>query len=120
MGITRVEVCGRLALACAGCGEIILFLGRERDWYEPGAEGRPKCFMCGGCGAQLTLANRVVEAPRKLRNSGSLPYIEPARENSSPPIIVSVSRPEDRILIVENSRFSASVSTLICHSLSDT
>jgi hypothetical protein len=70
MGITRVEVCGRLALACAGCGEIILFLGRERDWYEPGAEGRPKCFMCGGCGAQLTLANRVVEAPRKLRNSG--------------------------------------------------
>jgi hypothetical protein len=33
---------------------------------------------------------------------------------------VSVSRPEDRILIVENSRFSASVSTLICHSLSDT
>jgi hypothetical protein len=70
MGITRVEVCGRLALACGRCGEIILVLGRERDWYEPGADGRPRRFLCGGCGAQLTLANRVVEAPRKLRNSG--------------------------------------------------
>jgi hypothetical protein len=32
MNITKVEVCGSLALACGGCGEIILFLGRERDW----------------------------------------------------------------------------------------
>jgi hypothetical protein len=40
MGKTRVEVCGRLALACGGCGEIILFL--ERDWYEPGAYGRQR------------------------------------------------------------------------------
>ncbi len=42
MGITRVEVSGRLALACRRCGEIILFLGRERDWYESGADGRDK------------------------------------------------------------------------------
>jgi hypothetical protein len=60
MGITRVEVSGRLALACGGCGEIIVLLGRERDWYESGADGRPRSFVCSGCGAHLTLANRVV------------------------------------------------------------
>jgi hypothetical protein len=62
MGITKVEVSGRLALACGGCGEIILFVGLERDWYEPGSDGRPRSFLCSGCGAQLTLANRVVGA----------------------------------------------------------
>ena len=62
MGIDKVKVSGRLALACGGCGELILFLGRERDWYGPGAEGRPRSFLCGGCGQQLTLANRVVGA----------------------------------------------------------
>ena len=63
MSITKVKVCGRLALACGGCGEIILFLGRERDWYEPAADGRPRSFLCSGCGARLTLANRVIGAP---------------------------------------------------------
>ena len=63
MGTTQVQVGGRLALACGGCGEIILFLGRERDWYEAGDDGRPRSFPCGGCGARLTLANRVVSAP---------------------------------------------------------
>jgi hypothetical protein len=62
MSITRVEVSGRLALACDGCGEIILFLGRERDWNEPGADGRPRSFLCSGCGTHLTLADRVVGA----------------------------------------------------------
>jgi hypothetical protein len=62
MGITKVKVSGRLALACSGCGELILFLGRERDWYEPAPDGRPRSFLCGGCGEQLTLANRVVGA----------------------------------------------------------
>ncbi len=61
MDITKVEVGERLALACGGCGEIILFLGRERDWYERGADGRPTSFLCSGCGQQLTLADRVVE-----------------------------------------------------------
>jgi hypothetical protein len=60
MGITGVEVSGRLELACGGCGEIILFLGRERDWYESDADGRPRSFVCGGCGAHLTLPDRVV------------------------------------------------------------
>ncbi len=60
---TKVKVSGRLALACGGCGELILFLRRERDWYEASDDGRPRSFPCGGCGAQLTLANRVVGAP---------------------------------------------------------
>jgi len=60
MGITKVEVRGRLALACGGCGEIILFVGRERDWYETDADGRPRSFVCSGCGTHLTLADRVV------------------------------------------------------------
>jgi hypothetical protein len=60
MGTTKVKVGGRLALACGGCGEIILFLGRERDWYEAGDDGRPRSFPCGGCTERLTLANRVV------------------------------------------------------------
>jgi hypothetical protein len=60
MGITRVEARGRLALACRGCAEIILLLGRERDWYESGADGRPRSFVCSGCGAPLTLADRVL------------------------------------------------------------
>jgi hypothetical protein len=62
MGITKVEVSGRLALACRGCGEIILLVGREWDWYEPAADGRPRSFVCSGCGALLTLADRVVGA----------------------------------------------------------
>jgi hypothetical protein len=62
MGITSVEVSGRLALACSGCGEIILLLGRERDWYESGADGRPRSFACSGCGTHLTLANRVIRS----------------------------------------------------------
>jgi len=67
MRITEVEVSGRLALACGGCGEVILFVGRERDWYEPGPDGRPRRFACGGCGALLTLADRVVEDPGSAR-----------------------------------------------------
>ena len=62
MGITKVGISGRLALACGGCGEIIVLLGRERDWYESGADGRPRSFVCSGCGTRLTLADRVVGA----------------------------------------------------------
>jgi hypothetical protein len=60
LGITEVAVSGRLALACGGCGELIVFLGREQDWYEAGEDGRPRSFPCGGCGTSLTLADRVL------------------------------------------------------------
>jgi hypothetical protein len=70
MRVTEVEVSGCLALACGGCGEVILFLGRERDWYEPGSDGGPRSFACGGCGALLTLADRVVEDPGSARGAG--------------------------------------------------
>jgi hypothetical protein len=70
MRISEVEVSGRLALVCSGCGEVILFVGRERDWYVPGADGRPRRFVCGGCGGLLTLADRVVEGPRTTRRVG--------------------------------------------------
>jgi hypothetical protein len=70
MDVTRVEIAGRLALACGGCGELILFLGRERDWYEPDADGRPRNFVCSGCGQRLTLADRAVEGPRNRSRLG--------------------------------------------------
>jgi hypothetical protein len=62
MGMTRVEVSGRLALACCGCGEIIVFMGCESDRFEPDADGRLRSFVCSGCGGLLTLADRVVGA----------------------------------------------------------
>jgi len=62
MSITRVGISGCLALACRGCGEIIVLLGRGREWYESGADGHPRSFVCGGCGTHLTLADRVVGA----------------------------------------------------------
>jgi hypothetical protein len=62
MGITRVEVSGRLALACCGCGEIIVFMWCESDWFEPDADGRLRSFVCSGCSGRLTLADRVVGA----------------------------------------------------------
>ena len=70
VGTTKVRVGGRLALACGGCGEIILFLGRERDWYEAGDDGRPRRFSCGGYGARLTFADRVAGASLAARKAG--------------------------------------------------
>jgi hypothetical protein len=70
MGITKLEASGHPALACVRCGEIILLFRPERDWYDLGAAGRPRSFLCRGCGVRLTLADRVVEAPRTLSNSG--------------------------------------------------
>ena len=43
----------RIVLEC-GCGEIVVLLGREDDWYS---EGRT-VFECE-CGRMLTLADRV-------------------------------------------------------------
>ena len=58
--MAKVEISRRLALACDGCGEIVLLLGSDREWYEPGGNGGLRGFPCGGCGARLTLADRVL------------------------------------------------------------
>lgn len=47
----------RIVLACT-CGERLVLLGREDDWY---AEGR-NAFACE-CGKELTLADRLGEGP---------------------------------------------------------
>ncbi len=59
---------GYVLLACRGCAERVVLLGREDGWRE---EGRPT-FACGGCGRVLTFADRVGAVPR--RSSGPLRY----------------------------------------------
>ena len=49
----EIETSQRIVLGC-GCGERLVLLGREDDWY---AEGR-STFECE-CGEELTLAERV-------------------------------------------------------------
>jgi hypothetical protein len=49
------EASGRVLLACRGCAERVVLLGREDDRRE---EGRPT-FACCGCGRVLTFADSV-------------------------------------------------------------
>jgi hypothetical protein len=64
MGLVgEIEAPERLVLECGGCGERLVLLGPEGDWYRGGRQP----FTCAGCGRSgLTLANRVVvgKAPR--------------------------------------------------------
>ncbi len=53
---SELEVSGRIVLGCGSCGERVVLLGREDDWYS---EGRT-VFACE-CGARLTLADRLEE-----------------------------------------------------------
>jgi hypothetical protein len=53
----EIEPSARIVLGCA-CGERLVLLGREDDWY---AEGRD-AFECE-CGEKLTLTNRVEIGP---------------------------------------------------------
>jgi hypothetical protein len=53
---SELEVSGRIVLGCESCGERVVLLGREDDWYS---EGRT-VFECG-CGARLALADRLGE-----------------------------------------------------------
>ncbi len=64
---SELEVSGRIVLGCGSCGERVVLLGREDDWYS---EGRT-VFACE-CGARLTLADRVEE--------GGLDFAELLRE----------------------------------------
>ena len=52
----RFVLCSERILLKCRCGEKLVLLGREEDWYS---EGRA-VFECG-CGAKLTLADRLVE-----------------------------------------------------------
>ncbi len=53
----EIEASGRVVLACRGCGERLLLLGREDDWA---GEGR-LAFRCAGCGGQVALGDDRVE-----------------------------------------------------------
>ena len=64
---SELEVSGRIVLGCGSCGERVVLLGREDDWYS---EGRT-VFACE-CGSRLTLADRVGE--------GDLDFAELLRE----------------------------------------
>jgi hypothetical protein len=49
----EIEASERIVLEC-GCGERLVLLGREDDWYSEGRDA----FECG-CGEKLTLADRI-------------------------------------------------------------
>lgn len=61
--ISELELSDRIVLRCGACGERVVLLGREDDWYS---EGRSS-FACG-CGAKLTLADRVGEIEFSVAN----------------------------------------------------
>jgi hypothetical protein len=52
--ISELELSDHIVLRCRACGDRVVLLGREDDWYS---EGRSS-FACE-CGAKLTLADRV-------------------------------------------------------------
>ena len=54
---SELEVSDSIVLGCESCGERVVLLGREDDWYS---EGRT-VFECE-CGAKLALADRVGDA----------------------------------------------------------
>lgn len=54
---TSVSCSDRVLLECRRCGERLVLLGLEEDWYK---EGRT-AFSCGGCEGRVTLADRVEE-----------------------------------------------------------
>ena len=53
--LKEVEASGRVVLACPGCGERVVLLGRPGDWYRQGGV-RLGCE----CGREVTLADRIV------------------------------------------------------------
>lgn len=53
----EIEASGCVVLKCRSCEERTVLLGGADDWHR---EGRAT-FSCGGCGSEVTLADRVVE-----------------------------------------------------------
>ena len=62
-----IECSGRIVLDCT-CGERVVLLGQEDDWYRE----KRLTFACE-CGESLTLANRINESawlnPRLSKNA---------------------------------------------------
>jgi len=55
--VREIEASGCIVLACRSCKERTLLLGATHDWYRKGRT----TFVCGGCGREMTLADRVGE-----------------------------------------------------------
>lgn len=55
--LREIEASGCFLLSCRSCGERTDLLGSTHDWYR---EERAS-ISCGGCGRELTLADRVGE-----------------------------------------------------------
>jgi hypothetical protein len=53
--VREIEASGCIFLACRACKERTLLLGATHDWYRKGRT----TFVCGGCGSEITLADRV-------------------------------------------------------------
>ena len=64
---SELEVSGRIVLGCGSCGERVVLLGREDDWYS---EGRT-VFACE-CGGRVSIADSIEE--------GDLDFAELLRE----------------------------------------
>jgi hypothetical protein len=55
--VTEIESSGHVVLGCERCGERLVLIGLERDWTSDGRTA----FACGGCGGELTFADRLGE-----------------------------------------------------------
>lgn len=53
----EIEASGCAVLACRSCQERTVLLGNAGDWYRD----ERSTFTCGGCGRELTLADRLGE-----------------------------------------------------------
>ncbi len=58
MRVAEIESSGVVVLGCVRCGERLVLLGLEQDWRSDGRTA----FVCGGCGEELTIADRLGEA----------------------------------------------------------
>jgi hypothetical protein len=53
----RYVLCPDRAVLGCRCGENLILLGREEDWYSEGCT----TFECPGCGGTISLANSLDE-----------------------------------------------------------
>ncbi len=63
MRVAEIESSGHVVLRCERCGERLVLLGLERDWDSDGRTA----FVCGGCGEELTLEDRLGEGEGTVR-----------------------------------------------------